>query len=72
LYILIEAERELKDTLIENKSLFLKFKGNIPVYLCTKKERKKFRLDREFWVNGDLELMQLLRSKFGDENVKIV
>jgi DNA polymerase III subunit alpha len=43
----------------------------VPVYLFTKKERKKYRLDREFWVKNSLELMTDLRNRFGDENVKL-
>lgn len=72
LYVLIEDEKTLKNILSEIKPLFLNFKGNIPVYLCTKKERKKFRLDTEFWVNGDLELTANLRKKLGDESVKMI
>lgn len=72
LYVLVENEKVLKQILVELKSEFLKFKGDIPVYLCTRSERKKFRLDREFWINDDLELMSSLRVKLGDENVKII
>jgi DNA polymerase-3 subunit alpha len=72
LYILIEDEKELKEILTELKVLFLNSKGNLPVYLCTRKERKKFRLDREFWISQDIELMANLRAKLGDENVKII
>lgn len=72
LYILIENEKVLKEKLVELKSLFLQFKGDIPVYLCTKSERKKFRLDREFWINHDTELMSNLKTKLGHENVKII
>jgi DNA polymerase-3 subunit alpha len=72
LYVLVENESILKETLAETKLLLASFKGNIPVYLCTSKERKKFMLDREFWVNGDIELMSNLRIKFGDNNIKII
>jgi DNA polymerase-3 subunit alpha len=40
------------------------------VYLCTKNEGKKFRLDKEFWVKHDVELISNLKVKFGDENIK--
>lgn len=72
LYILVEKEDMIKQTLAELKPILSSFKGNIPVYLCTKKERKKFRLDRELWINNDVELMSILRNNFGDENVKII
>ncbi|MBC2582913.1 DNA polymerase III subunit alpha [Clostridium sp. DJ247] len=72
LYILIEDERVLKNILLEVKPLFSDYKGNIPVYLCTRKERKKFRVDRDFWITGNTELMSILRKRFGEENVKII
>lgn len=72
LYVLIEDEKILKEMLDEIKALFVNFKGSIPVYLCTRKERKKFRLDSDFWISCDTELMSNLRAKFGEENVKII
>lgn len=72
LYILIEEERNIKDTLKEVKPVLVNFNGNIPVYLCTRKDRKKFRLSRDLWVNSNLELMSILKKKFGKSNVKIV
>ncbi len=72
LYIQIDEEKILKDKLEEVKSLFLEFKGNVPVYFCTKKERKKFRIDRDLWVNNNVELLSNLRKKFGDENIKVI
>ncbi|EFG89897.1 DNA polymerase III, alpha subunit [Clostridium carboxidivorans P7] len=72
LYIQIEDESSLKNVLHETKSLFLDFKGNVPVYFCTKKERKKFRLDRDLWINNDIELLSNLRKMFGDKNVKVI
>lgn len=72
LYILIEEEKFLKNTLNDLKSMLSGFKGVTPVYLCTRKERKKFRVDRELWVDNDLELMSVLKSRFGEENVKIM
>lgn len=72
LYILIEEEKFLKNTLNDLKSMISGFKGVTPVYLCTRKERKKFRVDRELWVDNDLELMSVLKSRFGEENVKIM
>lgn len=72
LYVLIENEKILKEVLAELKVMFLQFKGDIPVYLCTRSERKKFRLDREFWIKHDVELISNLKGKLGDENIKII
>ncbi|NFM46271.1 DNA polymerase III subunit alpha [Clostridium botulinum] len=72
LYILVEEKKDIKIKLQEIKGVFLQHKGNIPVYFCTNKERKKFRIDRELWVNGSRELMDNLRNMFGEDNVKIL
>ena len=72
LYILIKEQQDIKDTLKEVKPLLIDFSGNIPVYLCTQKERRKFRLDRDFWVKSDPALMGILKKRFGDNNVKII
>ncbi|MHB9946777.1 DNA polymerase III subunit alpha [Clostridium botulinum] len=72
LYILVEEKKDIKLKLQEIKGVFLQHKGNIPVYFCTNKERKKFRIDRELWVNGSRELMDSLRNMFGENNVKIL
>ncbi len=71
LFIQIDGDIMIKDELSRLKQIILNHKGNVPVYLFTKKERKKYRLDREFWVESSLELMTDLRNRFGDENVKL-
>ena len=72
LYILIKDQLALKETVDEIKTIFSNFRGNMPVYLCTKKERKKFRLDRELWVEPNSELVSILKRRFGEENLKII
>lgn len=72
LYILVEQQKDIKIKLQQAKGIFLQYKGNMPVYFCTNKERKKFRTDRELWVNGNRELMDKLREMFGENNVKIL
>ncbi|MFC0903398.1 DNA polymerase III subunit alpha [Clostridium sp. MT-14] len=72
LYILIKDQLALKETVDEIKTIFSNFRGNMPVYLCTKKERKKFRLDRELWVEPSSELVSILKRRFGEENLKII
>ena len=71
LFIQIEEDNIIKDEMSRLKQILVDHKGNVPVYLFTKKERKKYRLDREYWVKNSLELMTDLRNRFGDENVKL-
>ncbi len=72
LYIQIEDEKSLKGAIENTKPLCLEFNGSIPIYFCTKKERKKFRIDKNLWVKNDLELLSNLRKRFGDENIKLI
>ena len=72
LYLQIEEQKAINELLPKLKEILSQYGGNIPVYLFTKKERKQFRLDKEYWVEDNLELMNCLRKSFGDENVKLV
>lgn len=72
LYIQIEEQALLRNVLIELKDITALYRGDMPVYVFTKKERSNFRLDKEYWVNNDNELLSFLRKRFGDENVKLV
>jgi DNA polymerase III subunit alpha len=70
-YVLVENETLRTETLEKMKTTLLKHKGNQPVYICTKKERQKFRVDREYWINVDEEILDLLKKEFGEQNVKV-
>ena len=72
LYILIEEDKLVRKTLKDIRELLLSHSGSIPVYICTNKERKKYRLDRELWVNGDEELLDYLKESFGESNIKLL
>ncbi|MCY6957569.1 DNA polymerase III subunit alpha [Clostridium brassicae] len=72
LYILVEDEREVVKTKNELKNKILKNGGNVPVFLCTRKGRKKYMLGREFWIQEEEELLNYLVDKFGKENVKVI
>lgn len=71
LYLLVEDDKIAREILKSLKILLANYKGSTPVYLCTRKERNKYRLDREFWVDSGSEITELLKSKFGEENVKL-
>lgn len=70
-YILIEEEKLRKEAFEKIKEKLVQNKGNQPVYICTRKERKKFRLDRDFWVNPNEEIISFLKDVFGENNVKL-
>lgn len=70
-YILIEDESKLNFAKSEIRNELKKFSGSTPIYLCTRKERKMFRLDRDLWIKTEIEILAYLRHKFGEENVKV-
>lgn len=72
IYILVEEDKEVMKTKNELKYNLLRNKGNVPVFICTKKERKKYMLSRDFWVQEEEELLNYLMDKFGRENVKVI
>ncbi|MCY6483285.1 DNA polymerase III subunit alpha [Clostridium aestuarii] len=72
LYIQIESDKDVKKTTNELKSEFLKNKGDMPVYICTKRERKKYMLKRELWIKEEDKLLNFLIEKFGEPNIKVI
>jgi DNA polymerase III subunit alpha len=71
LYLLVEDDKKARDILKSLKILLSSYKGTTPVYLCTRKERNKYRLDREVWINSESDIVDLLKNQFGEENVKL-
>jgi DNA polymerase-3 subunit alpha len=71
-YVLIEEEKLIKKIISDIKPTLIKYSGNTPVYLCTNKERKKFMLDKELWIDESIEILGLLREIFGEKNVKVL
>ncbi|MDF2503654.1 DNA polymerase III subunit alpha [Clostridium sp.] len=70
-YIQIEEEKKVTGTIKEIRTFLSEFRGSTPVYICTRKERKKFMLSNDLWINEDIEVLDFLRKRFGDENVKV-
>ncbi|OFI07488.1 DNA polymerase III subunit alpha [Clostridium acetireducens DSM 10703] len=72
IYILIEKENLLKKVIKDLKKDIVIYKGNTPIYICTKIERKKFRVSEELWVNASEDCIKFLSNKFGCDNVKLL
>ncbi|MFX0549384.1 DNA polymerase III subunit alpha [Hathewaya histolytica] len=72
IYILLENQEEVKDTIRQFRQELNIYLGNTPIYLCTKNDRKKFIIDRNLWVNGEIEVINYLKNKFGESNVKVL
>ena len=71
IYVLLENNLEVRRITDELRKRIHDFKGNTPIYLCTK-DRQKYLIDRDLWVNGEIEILTFLKEKCGEENVKII
>ena len=63
-----------KQNLIPNveeliKEMSDKYYGNIPVYLYLDGENKMKLMKRDMWLNDDDETLNILKTRFGTENV---
>lgn len=70
-YILIDNETLKKEAFKKIKNTLQEHKGAQPVLICTKQERMKFELGKDFRVKPDEELLEFLRQEFGVQNVKV-
>ena len=46
--------------------------GNTPIYLFDAEKRQNYRLSKDKWINEDDEVIENLKSHFGEENVKLI
>ena len=71
IYILIDNEAAMKDALKKLKQNLNIYRGNTPVYLCTKEPRKMYAVDKGLWLSEETDTMEVLRNIFGENNIKI-
>jgi len=71
IYILVENEIMVKDALRKLKQDLAIYRGNTPVYLCTKEPRKMYAVDKGLFLSEETDTMEILRSIFGENNIKI-
>jgi DNA polymerase-3 subunit alpha len=70
-YVLIDNETLKKEAFEKMKNALKANKGTQPVLICTKKERLKFQVEREFYVKASEKLLEELSQMFGPGNVKV-
>ncbi|MGH4050667.1 MAG: DNA polymerase III subunit alpha [Clostridium sp.] len=71
IYILIENEATMKETLKKIKQNLAIYRGSTPVYICTKVPRKMYAVDKGLWLSEEIDTMEILRNMFGESNIKI-
>jgi DNA polymerase-3 subunit alpha len=55
----------------ELKDIFSKYKGSSPVYVVLKQARQKLMASRNMWVTLNPDLVEELKLKLGEDNVKL-
>ncbi|MDP4178883.1 MAG: OB-fold nucleic acid binding domain-containing protein, partial [Bacillota bacterium] len=70
LYILLDNESIIKIVLPDLKQIFLSYKGNTEIIICTRKERKKMLLN-DIRINYNSDIVQILKNRLGEENIKV-
>jgi DNA polymerase-3 subunit alpha len=66
----VDNEIMVKDALKKLKQNLAIYRGNTPVYLCTKEPRKMYAVDRGLFLSEETDTMELLRNIFGENNIK--
>ncbi|MBX4258714.1 DNA polymerase III subunit alpha [Clostridium estertheticum] len=71
IYILVENDLMMKDALKKIKQNLAIYRGSTPIYLCTKEPRKMYAVDKALWLSEEIDVMEVLRKMFGQDNIKI-
>ncbi|QGU96197.1 DNA polymerase III subunit alpha [Clostridium bovifaecis] len=72
LYIQVNSNREVKNAMNELKAVSISNGGSVPIYICTKEEKKKYLLSREYWIKENEDIIEFLKEKYGRENIKFI
>ena len=72
IYIRVEDESKAREVNKLLKIILEEYSGETPVFLFANKERKSFRLGKECWINLETDVLDFLKQKFGEENIKII
>jgi len=69
----IKINKNANTALIESlKPLFMYFNGGTPVYIYREGDSKPLLLDRKYWTSLNKCLIDELKERFGEQNVKVV
>lgn len=72
LYIRLESKDDMQRLNVEIKEIVKNYKGNTPIYVYVNKDKSYYRLSSEKWVTLSDELLQILKEKYGEENIKVL
>ena len=72
LYIRVKDRVAIREANNDIKKIIGDCVGNIPIYLFDAEKRQNYRLSKDKWINEDDEVIENLKSHFGEENVKLI
>jgi DNA polymerase-3 subunit alpha len=65
------TEKEFNDILMSITNIIKNFPGSTPVYIYFEANNKLTMLARKWWVSVDNSIINTLKQKLGDENIKL-
>jgi DNA polymerase-3 subunit alpha len=71
MYVRLKNDRN-DDMMSSLMSLFKYFNGNTPVCLYSEEDKSVKVLERECWVSLNKYLLDELKERLGEENIKVV
>ncbi|WP_396136412.1 DNA polymerase III subunit alpha [Clostridium sp. SHJSY1] len=71
-YIKLENEEKVREANKEFKDIIKGYEGNTVIYLFASDRRQYYRLNRDRWINSESEVIDIIKEKYGIDNVKIV
>lgn len=72
IYIRVENEQGVKTLNNEIHNLVKDYIGNTPIYVFDASRRQNYRLSKDKWVELEDELIEILKNKYGEDNIKIM
>lgn len=72
LYIRVKDRVAIREASNDIKKIIGDCLGNTPIYLFDAEKRQNYRLSKDKWINEDDEVIENLKSHFGEENVKLI
>ena len=72
LYIRVNTEDEVRELNKEIKNFITGYEGNTAVYVFAAEKKQSFRLQKDRWIDSSTEVIEILKDKYGERNVKLV
>ena len=72
IYIRVKNNDEVKLVNREILGMLKEHQGNTPIYVFDAEKRQQFRLSSDKWVELDDIVVEILKEKYGEDNIKVM